>query len=444
MAKEKTLILAEKICSENNLITIQEYGSIYAYRNGYYQKIKAPKCDSEMHKIIIEDQEGNSFTPSKRDQVIRNVEILSAVPEQSINPEGIFNFKDVLYDIKSDSIANHSPEYKITIQLPYGYRDCIDAPMWKDFLYKVTDGNIEKINILQEFAGYCLMKSCKFERALFLIGRGSNGKSVFAETLSKVFGRQNVSSVSLESLANPVLRSNIINKYVNIDSDLPRDAIKFEEAFRKISSGEPIQFNEKFLPPLTMPTFCKLIYCLNEFPSIDDASNAFYRRMILIPFDVEFSDQNKDVNLKEKLESELAGIFRWCVSGYRRLIKQDGFSKNTYMDKMISEIKADNNPIVAFVEEEIEMDNKMYAIKKRSLYDAFSDWAKRSGHRVLGFKKFNNRFYMEYRKYTKKDYQHGNDRDRCWPNMKFKNNESIVKYGQTNMVFDEENNENGN
>ena len=430
MSVEKALKFAEQICEQNRIITAQTLGKIFIYRQGLYRQIRSPKCDAELHKMIMDLPDGKTLMPSKRDQVIRNIEALTSVDVEDLNPEGLFCFQDGIYDVRYNNFAEHSPEYKVTVQLPYRFNSSVDAPIWMKFLQDVTQGNAEHIALLQEFCGYCLMKSCRFEKALFIIGRGSNGKSVFSDTIRKVFGSHNVSSVSLESLDNPVMRCNIIDKYINIDSDLPRNAERFEEAFRKISSGEPIQFNEKFIPSFTATPHCKLLYCLNEFPMIDDGSNAFYRRMILIPFDVEFVDGAQDVQLKQKLESELPGIFRWCVVGYNRLIRQ-GFTLNNHMSKLVTDIKEDNNPIIAFVNEEINIGDTTSGITKRGLYDAYADWCKRSGHRHLSHRKFNNRFYMEYRNHTEKDAQRPTeDRDRYWPNMSYKKKFEAIKRGE--------------
>lgn len=435
---DRTLAHAERVCKDHKFISVQEYGRVYIYKNGVYSVVKSPKCDADLHRLICGSKFGRSLTPGKRNDVIRNIEMITAVHEEDVNPEGIFNFTDCLYDIRSGTQAKHDPQYITTIQLPYRLQSSVDAPIWTAFLDRVTEGDAEKIALLQEFCGYCLMKSCRLEKALFLIGRGSNGKSVFSDTISKVFGQQNVSSVSLENLSNPVLRCNILNKYINIDSDLPRNAMDFEEAFRKITSGEPIQFNEKFLPSWTQAPHCKLIYCLNEFPAIDDSSNAFYRRMVLIPFDVEFNDETKDVNLKKNLEAELAGIFRWCVQGYNRITKQ-GFSKNSYMDAMIHEIKVDNNPILAFSEECLDFGDISKGIVKSGLYKEFRQWTHDHGHRAPSFRKFNNRFYAEHKNKTEKSTQFTvGDRERFWPRIAYKNSTNSYEKGERILVENDE------
>lgn len=428
---DKALQLAHAIKLRHNFISVQSLGRIFIFRDGFYQTIKSPKCDADLHMIVMEDSDGRKITSAKRDQVIRNLEILCSRKEEDLNPENIFNFKDCLVDIVSGQTIPHSPDALTTVQLPYAYKSREAAPLWRKFLHDVTAGCPEKQALLQEFAGYCLMKSCHLEKALFLFGRGSNGKSVFSETLAKVFGRHNVSAVSLEGLSNPVHRCNILGKYLNIDSDLPRNAEKFEESFRKIVSGEPVLFNEKFIPAFSAAPYCKLIYCLNEFPIIDDASNAFYRRMLLVPFNVEFNAETKDVNLKKKLEDELPGIFRWCVEGYKQ-VRDHGFSTNQFMNDQIHELKADNNPIIAFAEEELEF-VKHGEVTKRDLYESFKNWTARNGHKPPSFRKFNNRFYMEFRGRVD-DGRAGKNRDHSWINVEIK---GAHKSSQQDIDFQE-------
>ena len=432
-SKEQTLAIAEMMTDENHFMSVQEIGKIFLYNHTHYHQLSSTSCDAAIHRLIMDFN--NTLTPAKRDNVIRNIQALTAVEEQYLNPSGIFCFQDCIYDIKSDCTMSHSPDFKITIELPYNFRGEHKCEMWDKFLVDVTGGDQNKINLLQEFAGYCLMKSCHLEKALFLIGSGSNGKSVFSETIAKVFGRQNISSVSLESLANPVLRCNILGKFINIDSDLPRNAEKFEETFRKLTSGEPILFNEKFVPAYTAASTCKLIYCLNEFPVIDDASNAFYRRMVLVPFEVEFSDLTKDVNLKRKLEAELPGIFRWCINGHKRLTAH-GFSKCPDMDRYIHEIRVDNNPIMAFVDSQVALKATTTAITKQGLYKAFKQWSMDHGHRCPSFRKFNRRFGTTY-KLKMDDQMSTGSREKAWFNLAYQNQENAYEFGQREMGFAE-------
>jgi putative DNA primase/helicase len=434
---EKTLEIAQALCQETRFMTVQEYGRIFIYNGGNYIPFATKKADASLHRII--SSHDDKLSPPKRRHVIDNIEMITAVPVDDVNPEGLFCFTDGVYDIKTGNFGQHSPDYHITTQLPYGFKSSIDCPMWLKFIAEVCQDNIEKANVLQDFAGYCLSRSCHLEKALFLIGTGSNGKSVFTDTLVKVFGRENISGVSLEHLSNPVTRCNILDKYINIDSDLPRNAERFEETFRKITSGEGVLFNPKFLDPFTLAPTCKLIYCLNEFPVIDDSTDAFYRRMLIIPFDVTFSGEGVDLQLKNKLGNELAGIFRWCIEGYKRVMK-NGFSKTKFMDYEINEIKIDNNPIMAFFDSEVIISQEAHGITKFGLYKYYTTWIKDHGHRSLSFRKFNNKLFSLYRKFTRKDEKFSSgDREHYWPGFKYVKAEisNNPDYGERTLGFTE-------
>jgi putative DNA primase/helicase len=435
---EKTLKIARDLCDETKFMTVQEMGRVFVYYGGTYVQFATLKADAALHRLI--SAHNDTLSPPKREHVIRNIHMITAVPASEVNPEGIFCFKDGVYDIKTGNYGQHSPDYKTTIQLPYEFKSSVDCPLWKKFIGEVCENDPEKSLVLQEFAGYCLSQSCHLEKALFLIGTGANGKSVFTDTLTKVFGRQNVSNVSLEHLSNPVTRCNILDKYINIDSDLPRNAEKFEDTFRKTVSGEGLLFNPKFLEAVTIQPTCKLIYCLNEFPVIDDTSDAFYRRMLIIPFDVTFSDDKKDLDLKAKLEYELAGIFRWCVEGYKRVIK-NGFSKTKFMEYEINEIKIDNNPIMALFESDIEIGDASRGIIKSGLYKYYVQWTKDHGHKPMSMRKFNSRLFRLFRKHTQKDQKFTTgDREHFWPNLKYVKLEASnnVEYGERIIQFSEE------
>ena len=57
------------------------------------------------------------------------------------------------------------------------------APMWAEFLRRITGGNAELQAYLQRVAGYSLTGSVREHALFFLYGTGANGKSVFVNTL---------------------------------------------------------------------------------------------------------------------------------------------------------------------------------------------------------------------------------------------------------------------
>jgi putative DNA primase/helicase len=61
-------------------------------------------------------------------------------------------------------------------------------PLWSEFLERVTDGSQELQAYLKRLAGYCLTGDVKEHVIFFVYGLGANGKSVFVNTLIRIWG----------------------------------------------------------------------------------------------------------------------------------------------------------------------------------------------------------------------------------------------------------------
>ncbi len=415
---ESTLKFAEKICDKYNIISIQEHGKIYLYKeSGVYECIASPKVTGSLENLILQFPRGRMWSPAKRKNIIHNINTITYHSTESLNPDGFINFKNGIFNFYTKEFIEHTPDKFFTIQLPYNYNKDSMSEEWEQYLKTTLDNDLNKIKLLQEFCGYCFLKTCKFEKALFLEGGGGAGKSTFTETFRHVIGIENCSATSLINLADPVLRCSIRDKYVNFDSDLPEKAQEYEEIFKKISSGEAIKFNEKFLPSIDETVQCKLIFNVNDFPYVNDSTSAFYRRMILVKFDNQFDDDSADVNLKQRLKKpdNLSGIFNWCMEGLDRLIKNDKFSSNIEMKNHIFELRKENNPILQFIDDKIVFKQDV-CVPKQETWDIYKKWSVDNGHKHhLSFKKFNKKLFEEIRRKGAKQVQKTfGDRVRGW------------------------------
>jgi putative DNA primase/helicase len=63
-----------------------------------------------------------------------------------------------------------------------------------------------------------------------------------------------------------------------------------------------------------VPKF-KLFIVGNYKPRLDNVDEAMRRRMLLVPFLVQISPEERDLNLSQKLKAEWPAILRWCLDG---------------------------------------------------------------------------------------------------------------------------------
>ena len=243
----------------------------------------------------------------------------------------------------------------LTYQLPFEYNPQANSPIFETYLNKVLP-DIKRQNILAEYLGYVFMKhgykGLKLEKALLLFGNGANGKSVFFDIVNSLFGFENTSTYSLENLTNQrgEYRAKIANKLVNYASEING---KLESAiFKQLVSGEPIEARALYGQPYTIKQYAKLIFNCNELPRDVEHTNAYFRRFLIVPFDVTISEKEKDTQLADKIiEKELSGVFNWVLDGLNRLLKQKRFTDCEAVKQAVEQYKSQSDSVKMFIDE---------------------------------------------------------------------------------------------
>jgi len=279
----------------------------------------------------------------------------------------------------------------ITYQLPFEYNPQAKAPIFEAYLNRVLPDK-ERQRILAEYLGFVFIKhgskSLKEEKALILYGTGANGKSVFFEIVNALLGIENVSSFSLQSLTNDngYFRAYLANKLVNYASEING---KLETAvFKQMVSGEPVEARLPYGEPFILKQYAKLIFNVNELPKDVEHTNAYFRRFLIIPFDVTIPPHEQDKNLHTKIiESELSGVFNWVLDGLNRLLEQKRFSHCEAALQAVEQYKNESNSIKLFLDENgYKQSPTLYRLIKE-LYPEYRNFCHEDG--MTAFKKVN-------------------------------------------------------
>jgi putative DNA primase/helicase len=279
----------------------------------------------------------------------------------------------------------------ITYQLPFEYNPQAEAPLFKAYLNRVLP-DAERQRVLAEYLGFVFIKhgsnALKEEKALILYGTGANGKSVFFEIVNALLGPDNVSSYSLQSLTNDngYFRAKLANKLVNYASEINGN---MEAAlFKQMVSGEPVEARLPYGQPFILRQYAKLIFNCNELPKDVEHSNAYYRRFLIIPFDVTIPEHEQDKNLHIKIiEKELSGVFNWVLQGLSRLLEQKRFSDCEAAQQAIEQYKIESNSVQMFLNEnEYKSSSSNYMLIK-NLYQEYKAFCIEDG--MTPFKKLN-------------------------------------------------------
>ena len=206
-------------------------------------------------------------------------------------------------------------------RFPVEYQADAPAPAaWLNFL----DGLLvpEDIPTLQEYLGYLLIPSTKAQKMMILTGRGGEGKSRIGLVLKKLMG----DSVHMESIhrleTNRFASANLEHKLVMVDDDLQMSALPDTRNVKSIVTAEDKTCIERKGKQATQGRLYVRLLCFGNgnLIAVNDSSDGFWRRQILISVKDRPPDRIDDPFLIEKLSEELPGIFLWALEGLKRLL----------------------------------------------------------------------------------------------------------------------------
>ncbi|MFH0763466.1 MAG: phage/plasmid primase, P4 family [Candidatus Omnitrophota bacterium] len=402
-AGENHIKVEEYILSERRIIYAGN--KLYEYTDGVYSFLAPERLHGYIKELV-----GERFTKKFADEVKFAIQTDTYVEPDKLNDTPLLNLKNGLFDLETYELKPHSPEVLSTIQLNVSYNPNAEPRKFIQFMDEICEGVTEKIDIIQEFFGYCFQRRSNLDKALILIGVGANGKSVLLYVLEILLGEDNISAVPFEKFNNHFYLANLYGKVANISIEANAKAQVYDSTFKAVVTGDSIEVDRKFEKPFSFRPFCKLIFALNNMPRVSDTTDSYFRRLIIISLNRVFQESEQNKNLKYELVEELDGIFLWCLEGLKNLRERGGFRITEDMLAEVAEYRKDNNSVLLFIEEECRLDSDATTVKA-TLYSRYVEWCERNHNRPVAQRRFGRELKDRYRTITETRTP---DRMRSW------------------------------
>lgn len=242
-------------------------------------------------------------------------------------PDGMVCVANGALDVDEMRLYDHAAEYKFQSGLRVEYDPDAECPRWKGFIESTFDSEAH-IKRVQEYVGYTLVQGrMPVARALFIAGPRDTGKSVFLDTVRRLFHDGSVASVTPQNLVDHGWRlAELEGKMVNVRSDIDDEMIENAGLWKEITAGEEVMAERKHEHPFSFRPTAKHIYATNKLPVSEVDDEAFFKRVMLITATNQVPYDEKVRNMEEKFEEdwgELPGILNWALEGLERLSKND-------------------------------------------------------------------------------------------------------------------------
>lgn len=407
-------IIADQLMAESRYIYCNQ--RFFEYSQGVYKLLHNIEVDKKTKQFLDEDH-----TRNRAEEIRHCIAVEKFIHNDELNKDRTrINLLNGIFNLNTMKLEDHSEDFLSSIQLPVIFDKNAKCPLWEKTLSEIFMEKTWKTECLQEFMGYSLKAENTQQATLLNVGEGANGKSLIFKIFRKILGEQNVSSITIDNLNNRHYLAGLFGKLANLSIESESGGKVNEANIKSIISGDAITVDEKYEKAFTFEPFCKLIFSMNELPYIDDKTEAFYRRLLIIPYERQFSVKEQNRNLYKELLPEVSGIFNWMIEGLKRLEQRGTFEINEEMANIINDFKKENSPIITFIEDNLEIDQSGQ-IFKNELYDKYALWCKKSGYKPLSDKKVTKEMKHFYKRSIKegKVKETRNSNSRLWEGIRF-------------------------
>lgn len=301
------------------------------------------------------------------------------------NPD-LLAFDDGVLHISTGEFTEHSPDNYLTSKLPFPFDPAAQSSVWSDFLQQTVP---DAADFLQEFAGYCLTTSTRYEVALWLHGPPGGGKSTFIEGLSAMLGHKACVLGLSDIETSHFGLINLPGKTLAISTEQPAMFMKSAHILNALISGEPINVDRKYHDMITVIPRCKIIWAMNELPRIDERGVGLFRRVKLIHFPAIPADQ-RDPKVKEAIAASGMAITNWALAGLARLQQRGCFEIPAALEEATENYRVSNDVTQLFVNDCCMPGLPSDQVQSSILYSVYFKWCNQNGHRPMSSTRFSD------------------------------------------------------
>ena len=192
-----------------------------------------------------------------------------------------------------------------------------------------------------------------------------------------------------------------IGQVVNVTNE-SSDIIEHEAetTLKAFVAGDRFTVDRKFKSPINVRPATKIMVATNDLPRFIDKTQGIWRRILLIPFDEQFTGTKCEPYLADKLKKELPGILNWALAGLKKLTNANGFTIPKSHAQHLEDYRRASDPARAFLYEYVKPDPDA-SIRYQVVYSKYRSYCRRNGFHAVSqttFGKILRRIYPEVKR----------------------------------------------
>jgi len=376
-------VLAEELTLKRGERFARDPGQrLYRYRDGAYRS----RGELFIERAVKSTLEGWDKSVLWRSTLAERVcaYIRADAPELwEEPPQDEVCLQNGILNVVTRELRLHTPEWLSTLQLPICFDPGAACPANDLFMSQVYAEDAYEAGVPWELEATFMLPANGNRKADLFLGEGGTGKSTRLERLKRFLGSPNTVALSLHRIEND--RFSVVQLYgklANICPDLPSQHLETTSTFKAITGGDPLTGEYKFKDSFSFTPSCHLAFSANHPPRAQDASEAFFDRWRVHPFNRRFRGTGAEVPQQELLErlstpEELSGVLNKALDALKR-IRQRGYIVTASMQEAFEDLRETTDPFAVWCTRELaELPEAL--VPKADVRTAFDRYAREHG-----------------------------------------------------------------
>ena len=318
----------------------------------------------------------------------RHESAVVVTPDQLDRDPWRLNLPNGTLDLRTGDLYSHDPADLQTKVAGASFDPAAKCPRWLAFLERILAGDHERIRFVQLAVGYTLTALTTEQCLFFCYGLGRNGKTTFLRVMQALLGSREYARTASFSAFLEQRSGSIPNDIAALQgarlvvASEPNEGQRFNESVLKALTGGDV-ISARFMRQEWFefePRF-KLWLMANHKPAVRGTDEGIWRRMRVIPFNVQIPASERDSQLEGKLVQELSGILNWAIDGCLAW-QAEGLPEPKAVREATETYRRESDVLGAFLEARCQAANG-FSVGATQLYTAYREWAQSCGEQVI-------------------------------------------------------------
>ncbi|AXH50987.1 DNA primase [Serratia phage Scapp] len=325
---------------------------VHVYNGAVWQMLEEDMMIYDMTRIF-----NHNDTPFDDRDLTGAVKVLakSSAPLPVV-PQHLIGFTNGVFDMNEHEFRPHDVDDFLRLHngiewTPPKRRERLrkHAPNFYKWMMWAVENDKAKATRLMAAMFMILTRRYDWQLFIEITGVGGSGKSVFSNICELLAGKENSGAADLDMLANAAARVALVGKSL-VKLDEAGSKRNTGEWIKKITGGDTISFNPKFLPAFDERLYAVVVAVNNKPMQFTEDNGAIARRRVVFTFDKQVPASERDVKLSDKIAAELPVIVRHLFNTF----EDSDTAKELLQDQMQSEeaqtIAIESNSFAQFLQ----------------------------------------------------------------------------------------------